>query len=106
MPKEITTEQANFVYANEADLLNIALFGKTAIPIAIGTRESNPGKEGNIGDHATCEQLVILSNMESINALLIQQEIPKNERLLQLNKIAITQMKSLLSNKSIKNIHQ
>jgi hypothetical protein len=100
VPKEITKAQANFVYASEADVLNVALFGKTAKE----WREGNHGKEGNIRDHTTLEQLVILSNMESINALLIQQDIPKNERLLTLNKIAITQMKSLLSNKSIKNI--
>ncbi|MEO8944837.1 MAG: KilA-N domain-containing protein, partial [Ginsengibacter sp.] len=100
VPKEITKEQANFIYANEADLLNVALFGKTAKE----WRENNSGKDGNIRDYSTLEQLVVLSNMESINALLIQQEIPKNERLLQLNKIAITQMKSLLSNKSINNL--
>ncbi|HEY5368194.1 MAG TPA: KilA-N domain-containing protein [Hanamia sp.] len=100
VPKEITKEQTNFIYANEADILNVALFGKTAKE----WREKNPGKDGNTRDYATLEQLVVLSNMESINALLIQQEIPKNERLLQLNKIAITQMKSLLSNKSINNL--
>ena len=100
MPNEITKEQANFIYANEADILNVALFGKTAKE----WREKNPGKDGNIRDYATLEQLVVLSNMESINALLIQQDIPKNERLLELNKIAIAQMKSLLSNKSINNL--
>jgi len=102
VPEEITKEQTNFIYANEADILNVALFGKTANE----WREKNPGKNGNIRDYATLEQLVVLSNMESINALLIQQDIPKNERLLQLNKIAITQMKSLLSNKSINNLQK
>ena len=102
VPNEITKEQANFIYANEADILNVALFGKTAKE----WREKNPGKDGNIRDYATLEQLVVLSNMESINALLIQQDIPKNERLLELNKIAIAQMKSLLSNKSINNLQK
>lgn len=102
VPKEITKEQTNFIYGNEADILNVALFGKTAKE----WREKNPGKNGNIRDYATLEQLVVLSNLESINALLIQQDISENERLLQLNKIAITQMKSLLSNKSINNLQK
>ena len=91
IPKEITKQQASFVYANEADLLNVALFGITAKE----WRDSNSEKNGNIRDHATLVQLVVLSNMESINALLIQQNFPQNERLLQLNKVAIAQMKSL-----------
>lgn len=102
VPKEITKEQTNFIYGNEADILNVALFGKTAKE----WREKNPGKDGNIRDYATLEQLVVLSNLESINALLIQQDISENERLLQLNKIAITQMKSMLSNKSINNLQK
>ncbi len=93
IPKEISKQQVSFVYANEADLLNVALFGKTAKD----WRKENPNKKGNIRDEATLEQLVVLSNMESINALLIRQELPQNERLLQLNKVAITQMKSLIS---------
>lgn len=100
IPKEITKQQASFVYANEADLLNMALFGTTAKE----WREKNPGKDRNIRDYATLEQLVVLSNMESINALLIQQGISQSQRLIYLNKTAITQMKSLFENKTIKNL--
>ena len=100
IPKEITKQQANFVYANEADLLNVALFGITAKE----WRDSNPDKSGNIRDYATLEQLVVLSNMEGINALLIQLGLAQSERLVQLNKVAITQMKSLIENKAIKKL--
>ena len=100
IPKELTKQQINFVYANEADMLNVALFGMTAKQ----WRETNPKAEGNIRDEASIEQLVVLSNMESINAVLIHQSLPQNERLQQLNKIAIAQMKSLLGNKNIKKL--
>ena len=100
IPKEITKQQAGLVYANEADLLNVALFGITAKE----WRENNPNISGNIRDFATLEQLVVLSNMESINALLISQDLISNERLIQLNKVAITQMKSLLESNSIKKL--
>ncbi|OJV52978.1 MAG: DNA-binding protein [Bacteroidetes bacterium 43-16] len=100
VPKAITSQQAGYVYANEADLLNVALFGITAKE----WRDANPDKAGNIRDHATLEQLVVLSNVESINALLIKQGLPQSERLLQLNQVAITQMKSLLQNKAIKRL--
>ena len=100
IPKEITKQQASFVYANEADLLNVALFGITAKE----WRENNTTKTGNIRDYATLEQLVVLSNMESINALLIQQNLSQNERLVQLNKVAITQIKSLLESNAIKKL--
>jgi hypothetical protein len=100
IPKEITKQQVSFVYANEADLLNVALFGTTAKE----WREKNSSKDGNIRDYATLEQLVVLSNMESINALLIQQGLSQSQRLIYLNKTAITQMKSLLENKTIKNL--
>ena len=100
IPNEITKQQAGIVYANEADLLNVALFGMTAKE----WREKNPDTKGNIRDYATLEQLVVLSNMESINALLIHQELPQKERLIHLNKVAITQMKSLLENNSVKNL--
>lgn len=100
IPKEITKQQASSVYANEADLLNVALFGI----VAKEWRDDNPNLEGNIRDHATLEQLVVLSNMESINALLIQQGLTQSERLVQLNKVAITQMKSLLENPTIKKL--
>lgn len=98
IPEKITKQQTSFVYANEADILNVALFGITAKQ----WRETNLDKKGNIRDDATLEQLVVLSNIESINALLIQQGLPQDERLIQLNKVAITQMKSLLNSKAIK----
>lgn len=100
IPKEITKQQASFVYANEADLLNVALFGITAKT----WRDNNPDQKGNVRDYATLEQLVVLSNMESINALLIQQGLSQSDRLIQLNKVAITQMKSLLESNVIKKL--
>ncbi|MFT3947817.1 MAG: KilA-N domain-containing protein [Agriterribacter sp.] len=100
IPKAITKLQAGFVYANEADLLNVALFGITAKE----WRDNNSDKDGNIRDYATLEQLVVLSNMESINALLIRQGLTQTERLTQLNKVAITQMKSLLESNAMKKL--
>ena len=100
VPKALTKQQINFLYANEADMLNVALFGITAKD----WREANPKTEGNIRDHATIEQLVVLSNMESINAVLIHQQVNQSERLQQLNKIAITQMKTLLNSSSMKKL--
>jgi KilA-N domain len=100
IPKELSKNQISFVYANEADMLNVALFGITAKQ----WRDENPKADGNIRDMATLEQLVVLSNLESINAVLIHQGLLQTDRLVQLNKIAITQMKSLMGNKSIKNI--
>ena len=100
IPKEITKQQSVFIYANEADLLNVALFGMTAKE----WRDKNPDAKGNIRDEATIEQLVVLSNMESINALLIRNEISQSERLIELNKVAITQMKSLLENNNLKKL--
>jgi len=102
IPKEITHQQASFVYANEADLLNGALFGITAKE----WREKNPNHKSNVRDFASIEQLVVLSNLESINSLLIRQELAQNDRLIQLNKVAITQMKSLINNKSIKKLNK
>ncbi|MEO6844628.1 MAG: KilA-N domain-containing protein [Ginsengibacter sp.] len=100
VPKELSKQQVNFVYANEADLLNVALFGRTAKQ----WREQNPNTEGNVRDTATLEQLVVLSNLESINAVLIHQGHNQSERLLQLNKIAITQMKSLMNSSQLKKL--
>jgi hypothetical protein len=100
IPATLSKDKINFVYANEADLLNVALFGITAKQ----WREANPSTEGNIRDAATLEQLVVLSNLESINAVLIHQGLQQAQRLVQLNKIAITQMKSLLQNSSLKKI--
>jgi hypothetical protein len=97
IPPEVTKEQANIIYASEADLLNVALFGKTAAE----WRAANPETKGNIRDEATLEQLVVLSNLESINALLIRQNLPQSERLIQLNQTAIVQLTSLLSNEHI-----
>lgn len=102
IPQEITKQQANFLYASEADLLNVALFGITAKE----WREINADQKGNIRDFATLEQLVVLSNMESINALLIGQGLSQSDRLIQLNKVAITQMKSLIESNNIKKINK
>ena len=88
IPQALSTENLNFIYADEADLLNMALFSTTA-------------KQWR---EATIEQLVVLSNMESINAVLIHQGLPQKERILQLNQIAITQMKSLMGNREIKKL--
>ncbi|MDR1282904.1 MAG: KilA-N domain-containing protein [Opitutaceae bacterium] len=102
IPAAITREQASAIYATEADLLNVALFGKTAAQ----WRAENPttARDGNIRDTATLEQLVVLSNMESINALLIRQGLPQPERLLQLNHTAITQMTSLLGSAALQRL--
>jgi hypothetical protein len=100
IPKELNKNQINLVYANEADLLNVALFGCTAKQ----WRETNPKATGNVRDMATLEQLVVLSNLESINAVLIHQGLAQPERLIQLNRIAIDQMKSLLNSKQIRKL--
>jgi KilA-N domain len=102
IPQLLTKKNAAAVYANEADLLNMALFGKTAGQ----WRQANPHAEGNIRDHATIEQLVVLSNMESINALLIGQGLSQGERLLQLNGVAIAQMRSLVNATGIKKLKE
>ena len=86
--------------ASEADLLNVALFGKTALQ----WRSENPDSKGNIRDQATLEQLVVLSNLESINAVLIHQGLSQPERLVQLNQIAISQMKSLIHHSTIQQL--
>jgi hypothetical protein len=102
IPKELGETQVSFVYANKADLqLNAALFGITAKQ----WRDANPKTVGNIRDEATLEQLVVLSNLESINSVLINQSLAQPERLSQLNQIAITQMKSLLAYKQLKIQH-
>lgn len=100
IPAEITKQQMSFVYANEADMLNVALFGITAMH----WRTENPDKEGNIRDYANIEQLVVLSNLESINAVFIRQGLSQPERLVQLNKIAISQMTSLINNTQLKKL--
>jgi hypothetical protein len=100
IPKKMGEIQVSFVYANEADLLNVALFGI----IAKQWRDANPKTVGNLRDEATLEQLVVLSNLESINSVLINQGLAQPERLSQLNQIAITQMKSLLAYKQLKKL--
>ena len=100
IPPALSKDKINFVYADEADMLNMALFGMTAKQ----WRDANPKAEGNIRDDANIEQLVVLSNMESINSVLIHQGLKQSERLQQLNKIAITQMKSLLGNSQLKKL--
>jgi len=102
IPKEVTKLQASTIYASEADLLNVALFGMTAKH----WREDHPNEKGNMRDTATIEQLVVLSNLESINALLVSQGLPQGTRLIQLNKVAITQMKSILGNNVISGLKQ
>jgi len=92
IPKELTAKQASIIYADEADVLNIALFGKTAKE----WRDKNPDLKGNIRDYASINELICLSNMENINAVLINDGISQKERLLRLNKIAIQQMTILL----------
>jgi hypothetical protein len=89
----LTNEQKCEIYASEADILNVALFGMTAKQ----WRESNPGLKGNIRDHASINQLICLSNMENLNSVFIGKGIPQSERLIELNKIAIQQM-SILEN--------
>ncbi len=91
IPSTLTPEQVNIVYANEADVLNVALFGMTAKE----WRDKNPDKKGNIRDYATVNELICLSNMENINSVLINDGVSQAERLKKLNEIAITQMRVL-----------
>jgi len=100
IPPELSKNQTQIIYASEADILNMAMFGMTAKE----WRDKNPDEDGNIRDGATLEQLVVLSNLESINSVLIHQGIAHDKRLIQLNKIAITQMKSLIANKNFKKL--
>jgi hypothetical protein len=90
---ELTQKQISSVYANEADMLNVALFGKTAGD----WRKENPGKKGNIRDYTGVEQLLVLANLESYNAILIEQELSQAERIVLLNKTARKQLESLMS---------
>ena len=93
IPAQITQTQANIIYANEADVLNMAMFGKTAKQ----WREENPDLKGNIRDYATINELICLSNMENLTAVFIEQGMPQSERLMKLNQIAIHQMSVLES---------
>lgn len=92
----LTDEQLKFIYADEADLLNVALFGMTAAE----WRRANPSLKGNIRDYATIEQLLVIANMESYNAILIEQKVPQSERLLQLNNMAKSQLRVLQQSNS------
>ena len=94
IPEEITAAQASVIYAEEADVLNVAMFGVTAKQ----WREANPNMKGNIRDYATINELICLSNMENINAVLINDGMPQGERLVRLNQIAIQQMQVLEGN--------
>jgi hypothetical protein len=100
IPATVTKAQASLTYASEADLLNVALFGQTAKQ----WRDAHPDAEGNIRDHAPLEQLVVLTNLESLNSVLIRQGLPAPERLLKLNEIAITQMRTLLADTNLKRL--
>ena len=91
IPAEITPAQASLIYANEADVLNVAMFGMTAKQ----WRDLNPEKKGNIRDYVTVNELICLSNMENLNAVFIDQGMPQGERLVKLNQIAIQQMRVL-----------
>ena len=98
VPTEITAAQASIIYAEEADVLNVAMFGMTAKQ----WREANPDLKGNIRDYATINELICLSNMENINAVLINDGVPQGERLVKLNQIAIQQMQVLEGNEGRK----
>ncbi len=100
IPQQLTKAQTGTVYASEADLLNVAMFGMTAAQ----WRQANPDQSGNMRDAATLEQLVVLSNMESINAVLIHQGLAAPQRLAQLNANAITQMRSLVGMRTVKQL--
>ena len=100
IPPRLTKMQTGIIYASEADLLNVALFGLTAAQ----WRHANLDVTGNMRDFATLEQLVVLSNLESINAVLIHQGLEQSARLTQLNNIAISQMQSLLGNRMVKRL--
>ena len=98
----LTKEQINKTYASEADVLNVALFGMTARQ----WRLKNKDKTGNVRDYATIEQLIVLSNMESVNSILIREDIPQKERLLKLNGYALTQLESISKSISINQLKE
>jgi hypothetical protein len=100
IPPEIKLHQKSFIYADEADLLNTALFGITAAE----WRSANPDKEGNMRDYATIEQLLVLANLENINALYISKGMVQDERIVELNRLARQQIVQLLENRSVTNM--
>ncbi|MBQ7811118.1 MAG: KilA-N domain-containing protein, partial [Bacteroidales bacterium] len=91
VPQKVTADQIRYVYASEADMLNVALFGMTARQ----WREANPDLDGNIRDYASINELICLSNMESLNSVLIEEGLPQSDRLVRLNEMAIRQMEIL-----------
>ena len=101
-PPDVTPQKQNITYANEADLLNVALFGMTAKE----WRQANPDAKGNIRDEASLQQLIVLSNMESLNAVFMRQGLSQKERLLHLNANAKQMMKSLLDSAGIERLEQ
>lgn len=101
LPKHLTSQQTNYTYANEADMLNAALFGMTAKE----WREQNPEASGNIRDAANIYQLIVLVNLESMNAELIKQKMPQRDRLVYLNNMAIGQMQSLADSAALKRLN-
>ena len=100
IPETLSNQQISYIYASEADILNVALFGKTAKQ----WRTENPDKEGNIRDYANVSQLVCLANLENLNAIMIHDGLAQAERLTRLNQIAISQMKILLQDNTIKRL--
>jgi len=100
IPQKLTARQRSFIYADEADLLNVALFGKTAAE----WREANPDKDGNMRDSATIEQLLVLANIENVNALFINKGMSQAERIMELNRLARRQLAQLLENSSMKGL--
>jgi hypothetical protein len=102
IPLKLTKQQQNMIYANEADVLNMALFGMTAKE----WREQNPDKKGNIRDYANIAQLICLSNLENLNALFISEGRKQPERLTKLNEIAIAQMQLLVAHNKVKTIEK
>lgn len=99
---KLTKNQIGYTYANEADMLNVALFGLTAKQ----WKTKNPDKEGNMRDYATIEELIVMANLESANAQFISENISQSERLKKLNQMARFQLKSLLNNSSLKKLEQ
>jgi hypothetical protein len=100
IPQELTQKQCLFVYADEADLLSVALFGQTAAE----WRKANPGKDGNMRDHATIEQLLVLANLENVNALYIGKGMAQKNRITELNRLARQQLTQLIHNSSVKGL--
>ena len=102
IPPELTPRQKSFVYADEADMLNVALFGQTAAE----WRRDNPGKDGNMRDHATIEQLLVLANLENVNALFISKSMPQSERLTELNRLARMQISAIIDTHGVKKLKE